>query len=487
MEIDIWVISNKKREMLEAQHRINASGSMRAVCILNKDALEQLLYVRNKIPSLIIVDYEMSKEEDFALWSWLKLQQGLTGIPMFFMTAGRDSSIRDECYRLGTLGVLEKPFSQVAIERIEQMAWQFHVARNTEKKLEKQAMDLKVAREIERLNKQLKARNELLYQVFGRYFSDEVVERIFEDPSSVSIGGEKKDLTIMLSDLRGFTAISQQMDSDAMLDLLNFYFGKMVEIIRKYKGTVIEFLGDGILAVFGAPIFLKEPTESAVKAAIEMQNCMEEVNQYCTEKGYRHLSMGIGIHRGEAFIGNIGSDTVMRYNVHGRVVNECSRIESYCVGGQVLISEEALNGIGGEYTIRKTMEVRAKGVEKTLKVHDITKIHEVMLEEKEDAEPLVLHVDGKIFIEMYPVDDKMIRESFIRAEVKDITRKGFFVESTDELNLYSDVKLLGRNENGELIFKDAYAKVVEKRSNLVKLHFTFVSDSLQNTLKEMRV
>ncbi len=488
MEKNIWVIADDRKTVLEAQRSINSTMSMRAVCILSYEALERFVLPDRVRPSLIILDYEMSCKEEFRSLALLKEQRKLVGVPLVFMTEYNEERIQDDCYMRGGLAVLLKPFSSVSIERIEQMAWQFEVAQNTEKKLEKQAIDLKAAREIERLNQQLQARNDLLYQVFGRYFSDEFMERIFQDPTSVSIGGERKDMTVMMADLRGFTAISQQMDSDAMMDLLNFYFSKMVEIIRCYKGTVIEFLGDGILVVFGAPIPLEEHTESAIAAAITMQNAMEEVNAYCAEKGYEQVDMGIGIHSGEVFIGNIGSDKVMRYNVIGKVVNECSRIEGYCVGSQVLVSTEAVRRIRCDYTQGDTIDIKAKGVGFVLKVHEVTFLGgSYQCTMREEEQPPVFGLQEPVVLELNRIIEKLVDENTVAAKLHEISCKGarIVMEGKEELGWYTDVKILARNSAGSVLFDDVYAKVIPAKDHAIMLHFTHINGDLQRYINQL--
>ncbi len=505
MEKDIWVISNNREEILTAQRGINSTGSMRARCVLSYEALERLLFPCKYMPSIIILDYEMSVEEEFRSLTLLKKQPEIGGIPLFFMTNQSDVVVHDECYCMGALAVLEKPFNPVAVERIEQMAWQFDVARSMEKKLEQQSNDLKAAREIERLNRQLQSRNDLLHQVFGRYFPDELVEQIFEDSSEVSLGGEKTDLTVMFTDLRGFTAISQTMDSDAMLDLLNYYFGKMVEVIRAYKGTFLEFLGDGILAVFGAPVALEDHTEYAVSAAVEMQNTMAEINRFCEAKGYAKLNMGIGIHKGEAFIGNIGSDTVMRYNVQGRVINECSRIESYSVGNQILVSQEAVNALHCEYRIREKHCIQAKGVDKPLVVHEITEINGHILKDRDDAENGILFakewsdapkfLDGEekaeLLLDIFLVERKVIGRCIGRGRMLAMYKDSLFVELEKDvevpLELFQDVKLVESPESGssfEGVPSGIYAKMMDKRERKMNLRITHADECYYQWLEK---
>ena len=350
MEKIIWVIGDDRLEMIEAQRRINAAGSMRALCLLSFEAVQKAALAqeegeRSRIstPSLIIFDYQMAKKEDFASVLFLRRQQSLGGVPLFFMTEKRSEELDEECYEKGATVVVHKPFSRAGIMRIERTAWQHEATKNYEIMLQKQAGDLQEAKEIIRLNKQLQSRNQLLHQIFGRYFSDNVVDSILEDPKGAVIGGEKRKLTVMMADLRGFTAMSESMTPEAVTDILNCFFDEMLQCITKYYGVVIEFLGDAILAVFGASPDSKAQIEEGITAGIKMQKAMAKVNDYIISKGLVPLEMGIGIHRGEVFIGNFGSETMMRYNVICQAVNECSRIEGASVGGQAFFGVVGFN------------------------------------------------------------------------------------------------------------------------------------------------
>ncbi len=495
MEKVVWIIGSNREELLGAQRRINSTGSMRAYCLLSAAALEQAIerqaaggYVRSSSPSLIIIDYQTAAAENFAMLSLLKNQQALASVPLFFMTEERSERLDEECFSRGALVVLSKPFTKTGILRIERMAWQYEVTKNYEKMLQKQAGDLQAAKEIMRLNKQLQSRNELLYQVFGRYFSDKVLEVILEKPEGAVIGGEKQELTVMLSDLRGFTSLSEELEPEAMTKLLNFYFGKMADIIIGCHGTIIELLGDGILAVFGTPLASDEPTEDAVAAAIKMQNYMGEVNAFCSEQGYPALEMGIGIHRGEAFIGNVGSEKIMRYNVVGRVVNECSRIESCSVGGQVLVSAEALESISCPVELHNHMSVTVKGIQNPLSVGEVIGIggrHRCRIENVEfDA---LKPVEDWVLFNLYPIEDKMISEEPVMAALLRFSRKRAVVrllKSEGEndrvaLDVYSDAEVFAAGKDGKALFNGVYAKVVEDRQGALLLHFTHVSRSFQ--------
>lgn len=494
MEKIIWVIGSNRKEMIEAQRQINSTGSMRAFCMLSFEAVEkavdkaiasQSTQMRSQIstPSLIVLDYEMGSQEDYKLLLFLKNQQVLAGVPLFFAVENRSGELDEECYTRGATVVLSKPFTQVGILRMERIAWQHEVTKNYEKMLQKQAGDLQSAREIMRLNHQLEARNELLYQIFGRYFSDKVLDMILEKPQGAAIGGEKRELTVMMSDLRGFTSLSEELGPDAVTALLNFYFGKMAEAITKYGGTIIEFLGDAVLAVFGAPMNSDQQTECAIAAAISMQNNMGEVNRFCEKNGYPTLEMGIGIHRGEAFIGNVGSEKMMRYNVIGRIVNECSRIENYSVGGQVLVSREALDSIECPVEVHNHMEILAKGVPKPVQLSEVIGIGgEYQLRIANVEFDVMKPVEEWVVFNMSPIEDKMVKEDTIPARLLEFSYKRAVVELYDfqaELKVYSDVEIFAAGQDGKAVFTGVYAKVVERHLDMVTLHFTHVSRSFQ--------
>lgn len=490
MEKIIWVIGNNRKEMIEAQRSINSTGSMRAVCLLSFEAVKRavpedtvLELSRFTSPSLIIMDYNMSLVEDFTTLSFLKRQKALAGVPLFFMSAERTAEIDEDCYSKGATVVLHKPFSSSGILRIERTAWQHEVTKNYEKMLQKQASDLQAAKEIHRLNDQLKARNELLYQIFGRYFSDKILDVILEHPEGAAIGGEKREVTVMMTDLMGFTSLSERLDSDSLTDLLNYYFGKMAEVVNQYRGTIIEFLGDAILIVFGAPLVSDTATEDAIAAAITMQNKMGEVNEYCVNCGYPMLEMGIGIHRGDVFIGNVGSETMMRYNVIGRAVNECSRIESYCVGGQILASVQAISGVKCNVQTQNKMEMHAKGVEKPIQISEVTGIggtYQCFIENV--AFDVMMGCEEGVIFNLYLVEEKKVSEMAITTILQSFSYKRAIVNcqmDDIDINEYSDVEIFAATDKGRAVFTGVYAKVIEIKDNLITLHFTHTNGSFE--------
>jgi hypothetical protein len=138
-------------------------------------------------------------------------------------------------------------------------------------------------------------RSGFIKQVFGRYVTEDVVEQLLEDPRGLELGGEKRVVSVMMSDIRGFTAAAERLPPERVVELLNIYLGAMAEVIAEHRGTINEFIGDGILAIFGAPIRRVDATESAVHCALAMQLAMPEVNAQLARLGIPAIEMGIGI------------------------------------------------------------------------------------------------------------------------------------------------------------------------------------------------
>lgn len=492
---NIWVIGNDRQEMIEAQRRINSTGGMRAVCKLSLEAVQRSIEERRLVekasqewreaPSLIVVDYGMSQKEEFATVSYIKKQKDLAGVPLFFMTEARTKQLDRECYSWGATVVLHKPFSREGIMRIEQTAWQHDVTKNYEKLLVQQANHLREQEEIVKLNRQLEARNSLLRQVFGQYFSDDIFNEILEHPEGAAIGGKKRELTVMMADLRGFTSISEGLSPEKVTDVLNYFFQSMLPALTEHKGTVIEYLGDSILAVFGAPIASEHQTENAIAAAIKMQNNMEQVNEYCTRNGYPLMEMGIAIHRGEAFIGNVGSEQLMRYNVIGSVVNECSRIESFSVGGQVLASRDCLSHINAPVEISSQQEIQAKGMQYPITVCEIRSIRGSYNCQIREQRNDVLHlVDRWVLFNMYPIEGKLIQDICVTGRLCRFSYKRAVVQMDEkeeyDLRIGMDVEIFAAGDDGRALFTEIYAKIVEIKDGFLTLRFTHVNRSFRS-------
>ncbi|MBF0382144.1 MAG: GAF domain-containing protein, partial [Magnetococcales bacterium] len=228
--------------------------------------------------------------------------------------------------------------------------------------------------ELQIANAALDRANHLIRKTFGSYLSKEIVDDILDTPDGMRLGGEEKTVTVLMTDLRGFTALCDQMPAGDVLNMLNLYLGVMTEILQVYNGTIIEILGDGILALFGAPVTREDDAQRAVTCALAMQNIMPAVNARNRIEGYPTLEMGAGINTGMVIAGNIGSNVRRKYGVVGQTINMAARLESLSVGSQVLISENTVKACNEELLIEKQWQEKFKGVHHPVTVSHIVGI-----------------------------------------------------------------------------------------------------------------
>jgi class 3 adenylate cyclase len=174
---------------------------------------------------------------------------------------------------------------------------------------------------------------------FQRYFAPNLVKQIAEQKDAVKLGGDKKPVVVFFSDIRGFTSMSETMAPNEIADLLTGYFTEMVGIVFEHGGTLDKFMGDAIMALWGAPLTTGDDADKAMQTALDMMRTLGEMNRKWAEQGRRQVNIGIGINFGEVFAGNIGSDQRLEYTVIGDAVNVASRLCGKAGPGEILISE----------------------------------------------------------------------------------------------------------------------------------------------------
>lgn len=208
-------------------------------------------------------------------------------------------------------------------------------------------------------------------RIFKRYVSEEVVEELLQYPSEIPLGGNRVQATVLFSDIRGFTTLSENNDPQYIVSLLNAYFSMMVDIILKNKGTLDKYIGDGILAFYGAPIPREEHADLAVNSAIEMVSNLAMLSKNLALD--TPLSIGIGIHSGEAVVGNIGSKRKMEYTIIGDTVNVASRIESLTkeFKANILITEMTFSRLKSRYHIIPEKEIVLRGKTKPVMLYRV--------------------------------------------------------------------------------------------------------------------
>jgi adenylate cyclase len=296
--------------------------------------------------------------------------------------------------------------------------------------------------------------------MFGRYLSVEIMSSLVENPLALELGGERRRVTIMMSDLRGFTDLSERLKPEQVVQMLNAYFKVMVDVVFKYKGTINEIIGDSLLIIFGAPQEMPDRTQMAVACAIEMQNAMGRVNEYNRGDGLPRIEMGIGINEAEVIVGNIGSSKRIKYGVVGSGVNMTSRIESYTIGGQILVSESVYSVIGDLLRVDGRREFTPKGSTRPLRVFEIGGIgspYNLALE-KQDMDMVTLARSIPIYC--FPEGGEDIRQKKAEGHMVRLSKAGCEVEFKDSVPTFTNIRVNFADVDDDLGNKDFYGKVM---------------------------
>jgi adenylate cyclase len=212
-------------------------------------------------------------------------------------------------------------------------------------------------------------REALVRSNFERYFAPNVAADIAQQDGAVRLGGERRPITVLFSDIRGFTAISESMSPDAVAQMLSEYFTEMVEVIFEHGGTLDKFIGDAVMALWGAPISHSDDPDRAVEAAVAMQQSIEELNRRWVASGRPEIGVGMGISHGDVFAGNIGSHRRLEYTVLGDAVNVASRLCAEAGPGEILVSEALLHVTRKPVNYEYLPELGLKGKTQVVQVY----------------------------------------------------------------------------------------------------------------------
>ncbi len=221
---------------------------------------------------------------------------------------------------------------------------------------------------------------EVIKDAFRRYVSKQVAEEIFKEPDRYlsALKGERKRVSVLFADIRGFTPMAEKMAPEKVVSILNEYLTYMTSAVFKYKGTLDKFIGDCVMAVYGAPLSVHNPTEMAVKTAVEIQKKVAELNSKRVSSGEDPVYVGIGINTGEVVVGNIGSSERMDYTVIGDNVNLAARIQAKAneMGVEILISGSAYDEVKDIVVARELPPVRVKGKSEPVRIYVVEGLRE---------------------------------------------------------------------------------------------------------------
>jgi len=228
-------------------------------------------------------------------------------------------------------------------------------------------------------------REELARAKYQRFMPKHVVDEILASPHTLSLGGTNSCITVLFSDIRGFTSMSEKLSPQVVVQILNEYFADMTPIVFEYQGLLDKFMGDGMMALFGVPYPCDEAASNAVSAAISMQRRMSKVNEDLAAAGFNSINIGIGINTGTATVGYIGSRDRTDYTAIGDAVNLGSRLEKQAGPGQIIISNFTREAIGDSFPLRQSGQIKVKGRQEAVQIFEV--LWQEVEEPGQSAEP----------------------------------------------------------------------------------------------------
>lgn len=331
---------------------------------------------------------------------------------------------------------------------------------------------------------------ERIRTTFGRYVSPEVAHTLLASPDGLRFGGEKREVTVLMSDLRGYTQFAEQGDPAWVMGLLNDFLARMADIIIAYGGTINEFIGDAIFAVYGAPIAHENHAERAAASALAMQRAMVELNAGNTAQGRPRFEMGIGLHTGDAVVGNIGSEQRAKYAVVGAAVNLAARVEGCTVGGQVFLSPATYERLRDLADVAPPVPVEVKGIAEPLPLYELRGLsgqYAQRLPEPDMA--LDAQIDADIPCTCWIIDGKVISPEAITGTIQRLGTRQFGMRCATPLRPLTNVRLRLTYPGLDHPSGDLYGKVLDtappEATGLTRIRLTSVDATDQKILESL--
>jgi class 3 adenylate cyclase len=330
---------------------------------------------------------------------------------------------------------------------------------------------------------------DFIRNAFGRYVSPEVAKTLLESPDGLRLGGEKREITVLMSDLRGYTRFAEHGDPAGVMAVLNDYLGHMADIVIAHGGTINEFIGDAIFAVFGAPVEHADHAERAAATALAMQRANDELNRANAAHGRPSFEMGIGLNTGEAVVGNIGSEQRTKYAVVGAAVNLAARVEGCTVGGQILMTAATAARLHDLAEMAPPISVELKGLAAPIPLYELRGLRGRFAQRLNDAGgdadvEIALLVTGAI------IEDKRVHADAFAGTVRRLGGRVIEAVVNVELAVLTNVRLRLTYPDPARESGDVYGKVtgtVERDGvRLARIHLTSVDAMDQAILAQLR-
>jgi adenylate cyclase len=334
-----------------------------------------------------------------------------------------------------------------------------------------------------------------LRKTLGRYLTKDVVSSLLENPDGLTLTGERRKVTTLISDIRGFTSLSERYPAEQIVQMLNLYLAIMTKVIQQYGGTINDLTGDGIIVFFGAPLSRSQDTECAVACALAMQQAMTTVNEQNQKLGFPTLEMGIGLNTGEVVVGNIGSENYLKYTAIGSHVNLAARVESFTVGGQVLITESTLDDIRSIAQVTGELEAQMKGVAKPVTLYEVSGIggeYGIFLDRSNAGS--ITEIPQPLPLQYGILEGKHLGDETFTGELIALSSKGAEIRSMHQPKVLSNLKIelamIADLNVGSPIVHEIYAKVINqpgRDSTTFWVQFTMIAPELLAKLESVSV
>jgi class 3 adenylate cyclase len=279
---------------------------------------------------------------------------------------------------------------------------------------------------------------------FTRYAPEEIVREVAASGREAMLSGERREVSVLFSDLRGFTAFAEELRPEEVVTILNDHFELLVGIIAKHQGFVVDFLGDAVFAVFGAPPLDPQHAEHAVACAIDMQRARAARDEEHRARGWPPMEMGVGIDTGPAVVGNMGSERRIKYGVVGHVVNAAARLETLTVGGQVLVSDTTRQALGDRLLADGPHEAEGKDLASAMHLWEVLALRgetlRIMPSPVRDLGELPRPIDAHVRL----VLGKHVAPQSHAARLHRLGPGGAELESATELTVFGTIQILLR-------------------------------------------
>ncbi len=305
-------------------------------------------------PDLVLLDVMMPGMSGYEVCQRIRANDATCLLPVIMLTSLTDVADRIRGIEAGADDFLSKPVNR-----------------------EELLTRVKSLLRIKTLHDEIETKNHLLRNLFGRYVSADLAAEIVADPGRhLKLGGEKREITIMFGDLRGFTPFAEQLDPQDVVDILNSYLKLVIDTVFEFRGTLDKFRGDGFMAFFGAPLARQDDALNAVRCALAIQERLKRIT--FTKFPDVRLHMGIGINTGVVIAGNIGSERRTDYTVIGNEVNTAQRFESNAGPGQILITGNTYEWVKETVQVRELGPLRVSGKQEGVLAYDVLGARDVM-------------------------------------------------------------------------------------------------------------